>query len=543
VANVDAERFDLRTHLRTVARHRNLILIVTAGVVACAVLVSLLQTTVYSASAEIVLQPRSTESVFDASGGSGTQSDRTVETEIRVLKSDAVRSAVRQSIGSAPTVTATRIGETEAMKITATNTSAERSARIANAYANAYLDLRKNQAVGDLRAASDQIKSKIDALQIQIDDLDRRLLQATPADRPAVEATIGPRYNNLLAEQGLLAQKLNSLQVDATLKSGGAQLVRAATVPNSPASPKPVRNALGALLVGLVLGTGFAFVRDHLDDSVRTKEDLARALPGTPILGVVPVIENLKADNAPPHLKAVGTGTTPAGEAYRSIRTAVQLLGVERPLRTLQITSPAAGEGKTTLLANLAVVLAAAGQRVVMVDCDLRRPTLNQLFDLPNDVGFTSVFLGDASPLATVQRVGVDSSLFLVSSGPLPVNPSEILGSNRTAQFVFELQSAFDVVLVDSAPVLPVADAVVLAAWVEATILVASAGVTTGRAVADSVERLRQVDARVVGTVLNRAAAEATYGYGYGYSTPATNGRRNPTRRPRHRPGHPDARR
>lgn len=541
MAPLEGDGLELRRYLRTLRRRLRLIVLVCAGVVASAVGVSLLQTSVYRASAEIVLQPNSTESVFDPGNDPG--GTRTVETEIRVLRSDAVRAAVRDEIGSAPRVTATRIGETEAMKISAESTDAERSAQIANAYADAYIELRKSQAVGDLEAASQQIEAKIDALQTQIDALDRRLVEATPAERPAVEATIGPRYNTLLTEQGLLAQKLNSLQVDATLKSGGVQLVSAATPPSSPASPKPVRNALAALVVGLVLGVALAFLRENLDDSVRTKDDLSGALPGIPVLATVPVIPDWDSQNALPHLEALRAGSTPAAEAYRTLRTAVQLLGVERPIRTLQITSPAAGEGKSTSVASLAVVLAAAGQKVVMLDCDLRRPTLHELFGVPNDVGFTSVFLGTASPLSTVQRVSSDASLFLVPSGPLPANPSELLGSNRTAQFVFDLQGEFDIVLVDSAPVLPVADAIVLTAWVEATILVATAGVTTGQAVTEAFERLRQVDARVAGTVLNQATPESTYGYGYGTKSQNGHGRRaEASRRSAQRQGRSDAR-
>lgn len=512
------DRFELRSYLRTLRRRRLTIVLVTVGVTLAAFGVSLLQTRVYTAGAEIVLQSSGTESVFSDNASINAAANRTVETEIRVIKSDAVRSAVRRTLGYVLPVQAARVGETEAIAIKIASTNAARAALVANSYADAYMQLRKSQAVGDLKGASDQIKAKIDTLQGEIDGLDRRLSSASPADRPAVEATIGPRYSNLLTEQSLLAQKLDALQVDATLQSGGVQLVSAATTPGSPSSPKPVRNALAGMVVGLALGIGLAFVREHLDDSITTKEDLARSLPSVPVLGVVPLSGRRAPKDPSDHLEQTRTGAVPTAEAYRSLRAAVQLLGVERPIRTLQVTSPGPSEGKTTIVANLGVVLAAAGQRVVVVDCDLRRPSLHRLFGLDNDIGFTSVFLSETTPLASVRRSSVDPSLYIVCSGPSPANPSELLSSNRTAEFIFELQSEFDVVLVDSPPVLPVADAVVLAAWVEATVLVASAGVTTGQALADAAERLRQVEARIVGAVLNRATADATYyGYRYGY--------------------------
>jgi non-specific protein-tyrosine kinase len=530
VAQADSERFELRKYLHVLRQRRGLIAVITLGVMVTTLIVSLLQTRVYEAGAEVLLQPRSTESVFGGSNETPNTVAPTVETEIRIMRSDAVRAAVRAAIGSAPAMSVSRIGETEVMKVSATDQSARRAAQVANAYARAYVDFRKNQAVGDLKLATDQIKVKIDALQAEIDALGTRLAQATGSELAAAQATLGPRYSNLITEQSLLTQKLNSLQVDATLKSGGAQLVRAASVPSSPASPKVLRNVLAALVAGLILGTALAFVREHLDDSVRTKDDLADALPGVPVLGVVPVIDGWGAKSALAHLKSVQTGSGPATEAYRSLRNSIEHLGIDRPVRTLQVTSPTAGEGKTTLVANLAVVFAATGRRVVMVDCDLRRPSIHSIFGIANDVGFTSIVLDGVAPLAAVHTADMTPPVFLVPAGPLPPNPSEILSSSRTAEIIFELQGEFDIVLVDSPPVLPVADAVALAAWVEATVLVGKAGVTAGRMLTEALERLRQVDADVVGTVLNQAAAEATYGYyGYGYGHPggAANGERN----------------
>jgi capsular exopolysaccharide synthesis family protein len=175
-----------------------------------------------------------------------------------------------------------------------------------------------------------------------------------------------------------------------------------------------------------------------------------------------------------------------------------------------------ASEGKTSTVVNLGTVLADAGQRVVMVDLDLRRPRLHETLQLSNTVGFTSVFLGEASLTDATQQVSGEDSLFLLPSGRTPVNPSEVLASKRTSELLFKLQSSFDVVLIDSAPILPVTDAIVLTAWVEATLIVARAGVTTRKQLTDAVGLLGQVGASVAGTVLNQATPEAGYGYGYG---------------------------
>ncbi len=515
VAPAGGEGLEVRRYLEILRRQRLLISLVTVGLVAAVVALSLLQTRVYRASAEILIEPRATEAVF-SSDQQANPATATVETEVRVLRSDPVRQAVKKMIGYVPAVTAGRVGETEVLQVNGTRRSAASAAAVANAYAQAYVEYRKSQAVGDLASASKSIRDKVDALQSEIDDLDRRLAATSAAGLPALQASIGPRYQNLLTEQGLLAQKLDALEVDATLKSGGAQLVRSATVPSSPASPKPLRNAVIACLVGLIMGTGLGFLREYLDDSLKTKDDLVTALPDVPVLAIVPVFEEGEFDGIDRRLRALREGATPVAEVYRNLRTSVQLLGIEHPLRTIQVTSASPGEGKTTLVANLGIVLAALGQRVVMVDCDLRRPMLHQVFEIANDHGFTSVFQG-GQVIDAVSKVAGEDRLFVLPSGPVPPNPSELLGAKRTAAILFELQSNFDVVLVDSAPVLPVTDAVVLAGWVEATLLVVTAGSTTSRMATEAAEQLRRVEAPLAGTVLNRAQRDATYGYGYGY--------------------------
>jgi non-specific protein-tyrosine kinase len=209
--------------------------------------------------------------------------------------------------------------------------------------------------------------------------------------------------------------------------------------------------------------------------------------------------------------------TSSAAEAYRALRTSIQFLGLERPVRKLQVTSPSAEEGKTTTVANLGVALAAAGQRVVIVCCDLRRPRIHEFFGLSNEVGLTSVLLGRTSAEEACQRVPQLERLSLLASGPLPANPSEILLSSQTAGLLETIQSNADVVLLDCPPVLPITDAAALSPHVDATLVVASADNTSGRVVARALEVLEQVGAPIVGTVLNGVAVDDVYGYAYKY--------------------------
>ena len=490
---------ELRDYLRVLRRRKGTIILTTVLVVAVALATAFLQTPVYEGTAEILLQARTTDTLFDPSTGQRLDRARIVHTEIRILESQPVRDAVRRELRAAPDVSASPAGDTDVIEVRAQSTDARRAAAVANAYARAYIDFRRTQAVDDVLAAAQQIQAKVNDLQKQVD--------ALPA---------GSQKDALVDQQALFKQRLDQLQVDAALKTGGAQLVTQASTSASPVKPKPVRNGVLALILGLVIGTGLAFLVEYLDDSLKTKEDLRRVAPDVPVVGLIPAVASWKSTDEP-RVVSLAEPKAAASEAYRTVRTSIQFLALDRPIRTLQVTSPSAQEGKTTTLSNLAVALARAGQRVVVVCCDLRRPRVHEFFGLDNTVGFTSVLLGKVPVRSALQPVPAQSRLSLLSSGPLPPNPSELLSSNRAVEVLTSLQAEADIVLVDSPPVLPVTDALVLSGRVDATLLVCVAGATTRKDAARAVELLQQIDAPLVGTVLNGVTGEGAYGYDYGY--------------------------
>ncbi len=491
-------QFGLRDYLQVLRRRKAIIVLAVLVVVLPTVVLSLLKTPVYAGQAELLLLPRTSETLFDPNSGVRNDPSRVVQNEIRILTSAPVRGAVRAQLGTAPKVSAAPDGQTDIIRVTARSTDPKRAADVANAYSTAYIEYRRAQAVDDVLAASQQVQGKINDLQKQID-------QAAPNQR-----------ESLVASQALFKQKLDQLQVDGALKRGGAQLVTPAGVPTNPVSPQPLRSGVIALALGLALGVGLAFLREVLDDSVKTKDDLERVAPSLPVLGLIPVVPAWRGKEEP-YVISVADPVSPAAEAYRSLRTSVQFLGLEQPMRTLQVTSANPQEGKTTTLANLAVALARSGQTVAIVCCDLRRPRIHEFFGLTNEFGFTSVLLGKVPLAAAMQEVPDQARLSLLASGPLPPNPSELLSSRRTMEVLGSLQAEYDIVLLDCPPVLPVTDALVLSALVDATLLVAVAGATTRKEAARAVELLRQVDAPLVGSVLNGVDTEGSYGYAYQY--------------------------
>jgi capsular exopolysaccharide synthesis family protein len=444
-----------------------------------------------------------------------------------------VRDLVRARLGgTAPKVSVNAVSDTAVVEVTAESTDPARAAAISNAYASAFVDFRRDETNRAAVAASKDIQAQIDGIEKEIRALDDRLaaLPACTGANPPRECEQRDRLiqdrDSLLSQAVPLRQRLNQLQLGS---SGGPQIIAAAAPPTEPVRPRPVRNGLVGLGVGLTLGIALAFAFEQLDDSIKSKEDLERLARDLPVLGLIPTVAAWK-NRAQVRVVSQTDPTSSAAEAYRSLRTSIRFIGLDRAMRTIQITSPNAAEGKTTTVANLAVALARAGERVVIVSCDLRRPRIHEFFELSNDVGFMSVVLGEMPLSAALQAVPNEPRLQLLATGPIPANPSELLSSNRSAQVLAALRKEFSVVLIDCPPVLPVTDAAVLSARVDGTLLVITVGTTTGKQVTRSLELLRQVGAPLIGTVLNGVGAQGSYGY-VGYYGQPTGGPPAPPRR------------
>lgn len=211
-------------------------------------------------------------------------------------------------------------------------------------------------------------------------------------------------------------------------------------------------------------------------------------------------------------LVALRDPRSPAAEAYRTLRTNIQFSSLDKPLRTLLATSTAPDEGKSTTIANLAVTMAQSEQRVILVDCDLRRPSLHTLFGLPNEVGLTTLILDQSRSEVALQPTPV-AGLSLLTSGPLPPRPADILGSKRMEAVITYLRELADIVLFDTPPVIAVTDAAVLATRVDGVLLVLQAGKTRRDRAREARQLLEKVKANIVGVVLNNAEIEADYGY------------------------------
>jgi succinoglycan biosynthesis transport protein ExoP len=334
-------------------------------------------------------------------------------------------------------------------------------------------------------------------------------------------------YNDLLS-------RLNSARMSGELKVSGIQILDRAEVPRAPVEPQPVRNMIVAVLLGLVLGVGLVLLMDTLDRRVKSPQDAARYLH-LPLLTVVPGIglsQGVGRDEGKAQLVTIQQPRSHAAECYRNLRTSI-LFSSGRPVpRTILVTSAVAGEGKSTTAANLAVVMAQSGRKTLLIDADLRRPALQRYFMREGNRGLIRVLKEGCRVEEAAQASGIENLDLLLCHG-IPSNPSELLGSDRMRGLVDGLKDRYEEVIIDSPVVISVPDAIILAARAEAVILVHRPGATDREMVRHAREKLDEVNANILGLVMNNVNlksqgyqyAEYLY-YGYGAEGETKKGRK-----------------
>ncbi|MBU3701264.1 MAG: polysaccharide biosynthesis tyrosine autokinase [Acidimicrobiia bacterium] len=485
-------------------------------------------TDLYKASARVrVIDPNS-DAVFN---GVQIRVDpkRDVETQIQLLSSVAVEDKVNEQLGEdvdqVSSVTFSGVGQTDLIQITVVSPSPEVAAEAANTYAAVYVTQRKEQLRSSFVARSEELLVKVRELETQIKDVDARLANNR---LPALEAdTLRAQRAALVAQQTDLRSLSTQFEVEAASRSGNVEVANEAVVPTEPFEPTPVRDAALAGILALIFAAGVALLIDRLDNKIHSPEDIEEMAVDVPVIGTIPT----NRDAHKRHRRELVALDSVDAEAYRALRTNIRFSAIGQKRTRILVTSAIPGEGKTTVVGNLAVVLAQSGLKVVIVSADLRKPQLEEIFGLSMPAeGLTGVLLGDTAlvdvllpiPLPSVDRA------YLVPSGQSPQNPAELLGSERMSTVLDRIESAgADFILLDTPPVLPVADALAMAQMVDGVIVLAKVGSTTKPQLTEVLDRLAQVNAPIIGIVLNEVSESRRYGpyrgrygrygrYGYG---------------------------
>lgn len=511
---------ELRDYFNVLRARKWVILQAVVIVTLTAFVASYIQPKEYQGEAHVLVQETDQASAIfgEMIPELSSQPERSLETQVQImslrpLAENAIR---RLDLGMTPEQLLSKadvsaVGQTNIVTIKVTDTDAKRAADIANALAEEYVSWSREVKRESLKAASEEVDNRLQLAKQDILELGRKINEQGKSDELAAELQIATGAYTTLAE------KLEQLRINEQLEVGSGRVVSSAVVNASPVAPKPMRNAALGFAVGLAFGLGMAFLYEYLDNTIKSTEE-AEALLEAPVLGHIPGEKFDKGEKR--RLTIVEKPGSPAAEAYRVLRNSLEFVNFEHDIKTLLVTSAAPGEGKSTVAANLAAAIAQAGLKVVLLTCDFRRPTTEQFFGVNNLVGLSDVLLGRNSLKSALQKPG-DEQLLILTSGRMPPNPSELLGSTKMQELVRSLEEWADMVIIDTPPLLAVADPAAVARWADGVLIVTRGGSSTRDAVKKARELLEKVGAKIIGSVvwgLEPGVGGAAYGYGYGYA-------------------------
>jgi capsular exopolysaccharide synthesis family protein len=497
---------------------------------------------------------RSREQVFSSRGKATAQESRLGELEMRRAELDAERRTYQSLLAQAQ-----RTGQPSenSLRVLVSSPGIAGNPVVSGLYKQltSYEDIRDSlETAGAAPTNPDLIavNSRIDgtsnklmaAVRSQIQSLDARIVamdnlraqgSSQIAAAPAAEAEEGQleqRVQNIQKMADALQSELQLAKMAEAVEAGSVEIVDLAALPGGPIPNGSTRKIALGIVIGLLLGVGLAVVVDGMNTSIRRRTDIERMLQ-VPGLAVIPRLVqgrssdriiaralprrngNGKAAKAKgPDLVTLADVRSASAEAYRTLRTNLIFSQSVQALRTIVVTSASPGEGKTTTAANLAVSFAHYGMRVLLVDCDLRRARLHKVFDIGREPGITEMVLGREEPEAVTRETDTPG-LYVIPSGVLPPNPSELLGGERMRKCLATLSEAFDLIILDTPPLLAASDGAILATMSDGVVLVLRAGATESEAAQQAIQQLAAVGARVVGAVLNDPDAKVPMYSGY----------------------------
>lgn len=570
-----AESVDFKTLLVTLRRWAWLLVTGLAlGAVLMAV-ISILQKPVYQASTKVLVTKSTQNQTADISGAINLQ--QTADTYVQFLGMEPVLELVSQRVGGeiAPeAIRASLVQNTQIINVTVNDTDPARAAKIADTLVQVLIEQneilqagRYTDAEASLLVQKADMETKIQSIQnelnqanqsavqdqsanilAKIDETQKELDSLAASPEISTEKTERIRhlqlllsdyqeaYNTLIVTGKVVGQNdkvaqleksynlyqqlylnlltnLESIRMARLQNTPNVVQINQATVSDQPVSPRTTLNTALGGLAGLILAFLAVFLIEYFDDTLKSSEELERFF-GLAVVGYISEVTPREQKQG--NLNVSAQPRAPIAEAFRSIRANLEFAGVDKPLKTILLTSAGPAEGKSTTAANLAAIMAQGGKRVTLVDADLRRPSLHRLFGLNNRAGLTDLFRERQALKNVAQAVGESHKISVITTGSLPPNPTELLASEKMNNILEELKRSCEMVIVDSAPAI-VADAQVLSAKVDGVLLIIQPGKTHRGAIHATLEQLRRAGANVIGVIFNRiSASRMNYYSGYG---------------------------
>jgi len=477
-----------------------LVALVTASLFTVTLIVSVLMPATYQSSTTLL--------VNQSSGSARTSVEMLQTSEIlartyaqMIVKRPVLEKTIQRvgvnmtaaELGEMLTVTTVR--NTQLIVVQVTGPNAPLNADLANSLVLTFAeDLRAQQTA--------RFAESIASYQAQISDVENQIAQTTQtieaATDPAEIERLETRLEQYEGKRKDLVLRYQEEKLAEEQSTPEVVQVEYALISTEPVSPVPFRNAAVAAVVGLMLSAAGIYIYDTLDDSIKDLEDIQRQLN----LPVMASIGRYK-DSADGQLITQSMPRSPVAESFRALRTNIQYSSVDAPLRKILVTSPEPSDGKTTVAANLAMVLAQSGRLVTLIDCDMHRPRVHRVFHVKRRPGLSTLFIKPTIRLNGSLQATASDRLRVIGAGDMPLKPAEWLGSKKMREIMDAVLEQSDILILDTPPVLSVTDAVVLAPMVDSVLIVVRPGLTKMSALKEAVDQLRYVGARIAGIVIN----------------------------------------
>ena len=514
----DLEAIDLAVYFHLFRKWLWLMALCAVVAGGAAYLVSINIQPIYQATTTMLLERGGLSPSMMVWGDNQWEAMTYVELLPRILPETAARLGLPGIDGKSVTVEAVR--DTRVIGVQARHVNPQTAADIANAIPEVFADYMESLRLDRYAESKTALSEEMERLEADIQVTQERLgalgeveTSAEETEMMRLEETLaGQRYN-----YGQLLTAYETMRLAEMQARGSLVVFKSASVPAAPVLPKTKQNVALAATVGALLAVGVAFLLEHLDDTFKTPEDVSRVLGLLTLSSIARLAPERRGEGLEP-LVTAATPLSPASEAFRVLRTNLLFANVDHPVRRLLVTSAGASEGKSLVAANLATAFAQDGKSVILVDADLRRPSQERVFHLSHESGLTDCLVQQADPgmnghLAPT-RV---ENLRLLPPGRLPLNPSELLGSQRMSWLIEQLEQEADMIIFDTPPVLAVTDAAVLSQKVDGVVLVLEAGSTQARAGLRALAELTQIKAPLLGAVLNKIPTRGPESYRYYY--------------------------